>query len=146
MLDGTSTSCTDTPKASTFVRSTSDVRYYDKGNSNSGIFNASTSDISTPNKSSYSTPCPNTSSPYTSTTGTSTSSYASTLRTSTLGIYTLTEVLSVPAASIPTPSVLIKDVSKVVIPEEFVSPNEVVTHKNLMLTHLPNKVLHHDMT
>ena len=52
----------------------------------------------------------------------------------------LTEVLSIPAPSVP-----IKDVSKVVIPEEFVSPNEVVTHKNLMLTHLPNKVLHHDM-
>ena len=57
----------------------------------------------------------------------------------------LTKVLSIPATSIPAPSVLIKDVSKVVIPEKFVSPNKIVIHKNLILTHLPNKVLHHDM-
>ena len=61
-------------------------------------------------------------------------------------VYTpLTKVLSVPAPSILAPLVPIKNVSKVIIPEEFVSPNKVVTHNNLMMTHLPNKVLYHDM-
>lgn len=40
--------------------------------------------------------------------------------------------------------VLFKNIFKIVIPKEFISPNKVVTHKNLILTYLPTNVLHEE--
>lgn len=140
VLDDTSTSYTDTQDASNFLRSTSNTSHYNEDNPNLGTLNASTFNINTPNKNTYYTPCPKTSSLYASTTGTSTSPCASIIRISTFGTCTIDRSNLVSATPVP-----IKDVSKVVIPKYFVNLNKVVTHKNLILTHLPNKVPHHDI-
>lgn len=58
----------------------------------------------------------------------------------------LTQVTLIQALSIPVLSILIKDVTKVITSEKFISLNKVITHKKLMLTYFPMKILKDDMS